>query len=331
MKSTLLSNLFALMLIVIQLLMGYLVITTNPDASALIIWQAVSGIVFLLIPSLLFIMITRQNFIIDCSIKKLSIKNILLLFALGLLIQPSMGLLAGLSSFIFPNDVSDFVQALSGLPLIYALFIVAVSPAICEEFAFRGVFASGYKYTDIKKAAFMNGLMFAALHLNGQQFLYAFVMGILFAYIVHITGSIFSSMLVHFIFNGTQLLLARFATSVNSDPAAAQAALGLSDTQLLIASISLYGFLTLITIPFLYIVIKALIDTNKKTQPIVLDSDCDNLSDSMILASTTQTYSDNYEITLKRPIQLSNEKILNWPILVIGAIYIAEVIIPLFR
>jgi hypothetical protein len=261
----------------------------------------------------------------------LSIKNLLLLFAFGFLIQPSMGLLAGISSFIFPNDVSEFVQKLNNLPFLYTLFIVAISPALCEEFAFRGVFASGYKNTDIKKAAFMNGLMFGFLHLNGQQFLYAFAMGILFTYIVDITGSILSSMLVHFIFNGTQLLIARFATTINSDPTAAQAALGISDTQLLLASVSLYAILTAVTIPLVYIIFKTLIRINKKDdETIVLDANFENLSDSMIVASTTQTYSDDYEIVLKRPITLSNEKIFNWPVWVIAALYIYGVLVPIF-
>jgi hypothetical protein len=66
----------------------------------------------------------------------------------------------------------------------------------------RGVILGNYKHVSIKKAALMNGLMFGILHLNINQFVYAFVLGVVMAYIVYYTGSIFPSMLLHFCING---------------------------------------------------------------------------------------------------------------------------------
>lgn len=54
----------------------------------------------------------------------------------------------------------------------------------------------------------MDGLIFGIIHMNPNQFVYAFAMGTLFAYVVYITNSIFASMICHFLFNGTSTSLA---------------------------------------------------------------------------------------------------------------------------
>ena len=59
------------------------------------------------------------------------------------------------------------------------------------------------------------------LHLNLQQFLYAFALGALFAYMARITDSIIPSMVAHFTINGSQVLMQRFfifiAKTLNQD------------------------------------------------------------------------------------------------------------------
>ena len=56
------------------------------------------------------------------------------------------------------------------------------------------------------KAAFFTALMFGLLHMNINQMSYAIVMGILFFSLNEVTGSILSSMLVHFIINGISVV-----------------------------------------------------------------------------------------------------------------------------
>jgi membrane protease YdiL (CAAX protease family) len=53
------------------------------------------------------------------------------------------------------------------------------------------------------------------MHLNGQQFLYAFVLGSIFAYIVRVSGSIFTSMIAHFTVNGIQVTMAEISMKVS--------------------------------------------------------------------------------------------------------------------
>lgn len=246
MSSTFLSNTFILLTIFLQFLSPYILVHFP-----LSLKMALSEYIFLLLPSLLFVCFTKQNFKNVFLFKSLGLKNILLLILLALLIQPSMQLLGLISLFVFPNNVNYAIAQLSELPLIFTMFIMALTPAVCEEFAFRGVFAYGYKNIDLKKAIFINGLMFGIIHFDGQQFLYAFFMGALFAYIFYLTHSIFSTMIMHFVFNGTQVLLS-YLVPISE---AANQTVNFKD-------IIPYVNLTILTMPLLYIVFKLLTRIN---------------------------------------------------------------------
>lgn len=73
----------------------------------------------------------------------------------------------------------------------------------------RGIVLSGFEFKSKNVAAVMTGIMFGILHLNAHQFLYATVMGIILAYVVRATGSIFLSMIMHFLINTFNLIQQR--------------------------------------------------------------------------------------------------------------------------
>lgn len=246
MSFTFLSNTFILFIILLQFLSPYILIYLP-----LSVRMALSEYIFLLLPSLLFIYFTKQRFKDVILFKHLSLKNVLLLVILALVIQPSMQLLGLISLFVFPNNVNYAIAQLSELPLVFTMFIMAFTPAICEEIAFRGVFAHGYKNINLKKAVFINGLMFGIIHFDGQQFLYAFFMGVLFAYIFYLTRSIFSTMIMHFVFNGTQVLLSYLAPISE-----------VSNQVINFKDIIPYINLTMLTMPLLYIIFKLLMRIN---------------------------------------------------------------------
>jgi len=253
------SNIFILILIFLQIISPYIYSLIPLPA---IVWLCLSEILFILVPAFLYMSAANKNPIRAFSLKPLSLNSALLLILFALFIQPLMGVLAAVSSLLFPTNVSDFINALNTLPFPAALFISAVSPAICEEFAFRGVFMSDYENKSLKYAAFVNGLMFAIIHLNGEQFLYAFAMGVLLSYILKITESIFSTILVHFTFNGSQLILSKVTQNI-------------SDTALEGISV-FYLILFLFSIPMLYFIVKKLIKVNNKEE-FIKNSLCEKL------------------------------------------------------
>jgi len=79
------------------------------------------------------------------------------------------------------------------------VLLLAIMPAIGEELLFRGMILHGLRtrFNDIS-AVLMSALMFAIMHGNLQQFVYPFLLGIIMGWIVLRTGSLISSIVVHF-------------------------------------------------------------------------------------------------------------------------------------
>jgi len=137
----------------------------------------------------------------------LGLVNIVFVVVISLMLQPIMMLLSAVASLFLPNPVTGLISDMVFLPLPTALIIVALTPAICEELVFRGFIQSRYEKQPMAVTAIVNGLFFGIIHMNLHQFTYAFVMGIVFAYMVYITRSIFSAILAHFVVNATQYTL----------------------------------------------------------------------------------------------------------------------------
>lgn len=211
MKPIFRSSLFALFLVIGQAFGGYLLhpifnLLHLPLYASLVLGQ----VIILIIPSIIYFYITKLPIRETLRLNPIGLLDIIIIIALGIFIQPVAMLIGTISSMFFPNLISKVVFEMNSLPLITKLAVIALTPAICEEITMRGIFLSGYKKVDIKIAALMSGLIFGILHMNMQQFFYAFALGVLLAYLVHITNSIFASMICHFTFNGFQTLLSTF-------------------------------------------------------------------------------------------------------------------------
>lgn len=167
----------------------------------------IANLVFLAIPLTVYFIINRESAKDVLRIKVLGGKDLLMIILISILVQPLLNCLSGIVALILPNNVANLLSGSIDVPIWIRLLVIAVMPAVLEELCVRGVVLSNYKHIGLKKSAILTGLLFAILHMNIQMFLYTFVMGVLFAYLVHITGSIFSSMLSHFIVNGTQIIM----------------------------------------------------------------------------------------------------------------------------
>lgn len=138
---------------------------------------------------------------------KIPWKTYLLLIAIGIVS------LFGINYFI--GAVDNFLE-LIGYPLqtgitvnptsvpmyLLSTLLMAIIPAICEELLFRGVILHGLRsrFSDWG-AILLSALMFALMHGNIQQLVYPFILGTIMGWVVLRTGSLVSSMLVHFVNN----------------------------------------------------------------------------------------------------------------------------------
>jgi len=178
----------------------------------------------LLLPLFIWLTVKGEKFTPTIPNQNLGGKNIILIVVISLLIQPAMMVLSGITALFSPNQISEMMYASLEQPFWLMLIATAVTPAVCEELVFRGYLQTKQRDRKLKQVAVLNGLFFAIIHLNIQQFLYAFVLGVLFVYMVHYTRSVWAGILSHFAINAGQLLLGRWAMADSSVDAEMQAA-----------------------------------------------------------------------------------------------------------
>ena len=200
MKEIKLANRFIFLLLIYEVAVKLIFELIKLNIKSMFLLQ----IIFVFMPILFYFLITKEKISDVIKIKKISKKNICVLILLAFVIQPVMNFFAVLGELFVKdqNRMQDILSIILSNDLLSAVFLFALLPAILEEIIFRGIFFFGYRETNpITKAVFINSLAFAALHLNFQQFFYAFAMGWIFCLIDFSLNSIIPSMTLHFIFN----------------------------------------------------------------------------------------------------------------------------------
>lgn len=227
-------------------------------------WFAVgSQVISFLLPLTVWLWFLRGR--LQLNTMRLGRVNVVLVLAICLCLQPLMMLLSASSTYFFPNQVADVIAGWGQYPFVVKLFTIAVTPALCEEVVFRGYILSRLESFGIPKAAFVSGLFFGMMHLDAQQFLYAFVMGVVFAYFVYYTRSIRAGMLAHFFVNALQLGIsaALSAMSPENTTAAAPADIAVYRSELLPAIVYL-AVVSLIFLPAVVILFRSFLTHNRQ-------------------------------------------------------------------
>ena len=216
MKKTYTGNLFALILILIMIFYKFFFssIVTKLPLSAFTLTILVSLVMYL-VPIALYFLTSKASVSDTFSIKKLKPVNVLLVILISIIIQPLLMFISTISAIIFPNNISNVFEVYATYPLWFVILSIAIVPAFCEELFFRGIVFSNYRNVSFFKASLTCGFIFAMAHMDGQQFFYAFFMGIVFCYLVYKTGSIFSSIISHFTINFSQSMLAYYIYNSN--------------------------------------------------------------------------------------------------------------------
>ena len=209
---------FMFLLMIFLIFIGNIVLLSIlrlfPNAlSAQNIWisQSIFAIICFISPIILVLFIKKIKFKDIIPLTPLSLKNFFLIVFLSFTIQPMLQLIGAITNVFFKDEISDAIGLFASLSLPKALFVSALVPAITEELAFRGVILTGYKKTPVLIGVLMSSFYFGVMHFTISQLFYAIAGGIIFAYLVKVTKSIYSSILMHFIFNGTQITIAHIA------------------------------------------------------------------------------------------------------------------------
>ncbi|WBW97514.1 type II CAAX endopeptidase family protein [Oceanirhabdus sp. W0125-5] len=184
-----------LLMIIGSVVVGFLPIETKYNT-------AVIEFGFLLVPALIIAKLSGITIKETFEIKWLKFKDVCIILGISVLSLLLAGIMSNISMQFFNNFLADAMNVWGNMSLLQWIFILAITPAICEEAVMRGVVLKQYKNVSCTKAAIMNGLLFGMFHMNFNQFFYAFVLGVVMAYLVIITGTILSSVLMHFTING---------------------------------------------------------------------------------------------------------------------------------
>ena len=107
---------------------------------------------------------------------------------------------ASLGSFIL-SEVS-----IDNNPL-YVLLAYGALPALCEETLFRGILIHEYKKYSFPTAAIISSFAYALCYFDFSAFPFYFLSGMLLAYIVRMTGSLFAAILTRFAVNVASIYL----------------------------------------------------------------------------------------------------------------------------
>lgn len=106
--------------------------------------------------------------------------------------------------------MSDILQGLTGGPFWSSFLLTAIFAPVFEEWLCRGMVLRGL-LTKMKPgwAILVSALFFALIHANPWQALNAFIMGVVMGFVYYKTGSLLLTMLIHFVNNGTAVVLSQ--------------------------------------------------------------------------------------------------------------------------
>lgn len=164
--------------------------------------------------------------------------------------MPFITLINLISQFFVENTAAAMMEGfqVAEMPFWQLWLSVGVFAPFCEEAACRGVFYRGYQKTGgAFKAMLLSSLLFALVHMNINQAMYAFAMGIMAVLLVEAAGSLWASVFYHGLINSSQVLLMYGMLKMNSS-AYSEAAQAM-DRDLMIYGLAGYLVITALTLP----------------------------------------------------------------------------------
>ncbi len=112
-------------------------------------------------------------------------------------------ILTVLDDYIPENEVSKSLEELYASHVLLMMFSAMVIAPIFEELICRKILLIGSLRYGVPKnfAIVFSAVVFAVVHRNIRQGIVAFVVGLLFAYVVYYTGRVVYTMFMHFLYN----------------------------------------------------------------------------------------------------------------------------------
>ncbi len=133
--------------------------------------------------------------------------------------------------------LSFYLQSGNLLSLLRNLLLIALLPAICEEVFFRGVIQK-FAYSFTRKwwlSILITAGLFTLFHASVSEFIPILLAGLVLGIVYYLTGNLWLTVLLHFVHNGLQVIMAYMSTDDMEEP------LGIMLTYFLVAG-AVVGF-----------------------------------------------------------------------------------------
>ena len=118
----------------------------------------------------------------------------------------------------FYDTIVELLKQMTGGPWWSSFLLTAIFAPIFEEWLCRGMVLRGL-LTKMKPAwaIVVSALFFALIHMNPWQALNAFIIGVVMGYVYYKTGNLWLTMLIHFVNNGTAVVLSQISSLQDVD------------------------------------------------------------------------------------------------------------------
>jgi membrane protease YdiL (CAAX protease family) len=188
--------------------------------------QAFSSVLLFILPVVLYASLTfTGNYWYFLGFKNAEKSNMYVLAVVGILLAlPFVFWLGDLNQKIpLPDQLikmeeqssqqmAAFLKIRSSLDIVINVFIIALLPAICEELFFRGVLQRIIIQMTRNPwvGIVITAVLFSALHMQFMGFLPRMFLGIVLGAFYWFSGSIWTSMIAHFVNNAVQVIIASY-------------------------------------------------------------------------------------------------------------------------
>ena len=212
------------MIFLFTLISGF--VKTDPSAGAveLMLTFSVIQVAIFVLPTVFYAKLKKLNFVRTANLNLFAPARLILIVALlGVMLTGS--LLINLAVFTLSGDAALLESSSGSLSRIgetagtfITVIAVCIMPAVCEEFAFRGVILGEYREYGAFPAVFASSLLFAMSHFSFPSFASNFFCGLVLASAVLITRSVFASMILHAAYNLCSLFFVPYIRSILFEP-----------------------------------------------------------------------------------------------------------------
>ncbi len=146
--------------------------------------------------------------------------------------------------------------------IMLSIVFIAVLPAIGEELLFRGAVARGLKRKSYLFGIVISAFLFSMFHGSAAQTVHQFLIGMVFAYVYFVSGSLLASMVLHFCNNALAIFFEVILAETGADAIGASLSTG--------AVVGIYIAMTGVGLVGLYFLLRWFMAESKKQANIVV-------------------------------------------------------------